>query len=223
MAFLPPIEMPVEMGFNQREFDIARLQQVSPGGAGFIQTIERAMPAWYAAFSTPPLRDDRYDEVRAFLDLLEGSMNTFLCWDPRRAMPRAYQNLPTTANPWSASGQNVRMLNADYANSRVSFDRMAPGAIITAGDYFSVLYQNCWYLFRSTATVVADSSGFALVPCKPRPDIKGSVGGAINTDLRYRRACFEAKIIGGIKEDDSVESYPRISFKAFQFYNRTGP
>lgn len=212
-----PLEFPQLMGFSSRRFQIGNFQQITPGGRGFLQTIERSRPWWVAEYETPPLSPDRYNEVTAFLDELQGSMETFLAYDPRRPMPYAYRNLSVSSDPWVQVGQVApRATAANYAASTLTLDRMANGAVITKGDYISFLVGYVWYLFRATETVAA-AANTATVKVKPRPF--GITGLPVN--IRYRRACAQMKILGGYTEQDSVDSFPAVSFKAVQFLDRS--
>lgn len=223
MAFPSPVELPDTLGFSSRTFDIGRYQQVSPGGTLFPQTIDRSEPAWFADLTTPPMRLPRYNEVRAFLDELEGSTGSALWWDPRRGMPSAYQTLPVTADPWTLVGTATpRVTAVNYTASTLTLDQLATGAIISLGDYISFLIGTVWYLYRITQGGVVTGTNTIIVKVKPRPNLL--VGFAtLPVAVRYRRAPFEGKIVGAIKEDDSVESFPRVTFKVMQFANRVLP
>jgi hypothetical protein len=217
MAIANPIEIPTGLVFNRKTFQLGHKQQISPGGAGFIQTIDRMTPTWFAEYSSPPLKPARYDQAIEFFLKLEGSMETFLAYDPRRIMPRAYSDLPVSSDPWTLIGQVApRVTTYNFANSTISLDRLENGAVITAGDYISFLIGNIWYLFRAQTTVVAAGNA-AVVTVKPRPALVGT----LPVNIRYRRACAQMKIIGGVREDDSMDSHPSFSFKAYQFINRT--
>jgi hypothetical protein len=209
------LEIPAAMGFNSKVFDIGHFQQNNPSGdVGFIQTINRSSPAWVAEYTTPGLVGDAYNETRSFLDLLEGSMNTFLAYDPRRPMPYAYRTMSTASTPW---GVTPRIIGQDYANSLIALDQMAPGAMVTKGDYISVKVGDIWYLFRAQQTRNADGSGgIGNLLVKPRPQIVSLVA----TTIRYQKACIEMKMIGDAEETDSVESFPSFRFRAGQFTRR---
>lgn len=212
------IEIPTTVGFRSRNFDIGRQQQMTPSGSGFIQTIDRTSPAWFATYRTPPLAGQIYNDAISFLDKLEGSIGTFMGYDPRRVMPFAYRNLPVGSNPWLRPGQTaVRVVAQDYAASTLNLDRLATGAIVTNGDLISFLVGNIWYLFRATETKAADAGGLVTgLHVKPRPNIVGLT----TAEVRYQKAACEMKIIGKIKETDSVDSFPVLEFNAAQFVNR---
>lgn len=221
MALATPLEIPPTTGFNSKVFDIGDYQQIGAGSpSGFVQTYQRSEPLWYAEYTTPPLNDTRYDEFIAFKLALEGAMETFLAYDPRRPMPRAYQNLSTTSDPWTQTGQTApRCTVMDYTASTLTLDRLQNGAVITSGDYIAFQVGLIWYLFRAQTGATA-AGNTATIIVKPRPHL---FSGALPVNVRYRKACCQMKIMGGIKEDDSVDSFPKFSFKAFQFLDRSTP
>jgi hypothetical protein len=209
------LEIPAAMGFNSKVFDIGHFQQNNPSGdVGFIQTINRSSPAWVAEYTTPGLVGDAYNETRSFLDLLEGSMNTFLAYDPRRPMPYAYRTMSTVSTPW---GILPVVGDQDYANSRIALAGFIAGAVITKGDYLSAKVGDIWYLWRSTQNYTASGGETFWLTVKPRPQIIGLVS---NTTIRYQKACIEMKMIGDAEETDSVESFPSFRFRAGQFTRR---
>lgn len=212
------LSMPALLGFKSKVFDLMHKQQVTPiGSGGFIQTIERTTPFWSAKYTTPPLRDTRYDETIAFLDSLEGAVNPFYAFDPRRVMPRAYASSPIASDPWTQTGQTAPRVTAFSFNlATITLDRLQNGAIITKGDYISFKVGNIWYLFRSmdTFTVVAN---VATLHVQPRPNLVGTLPVAIV----YRQAGISMKMVGGYQEDDSVDTFPAFTFAAVQFSDRT--
>jgi len=209
------LEIPTGVGFNSKEFRLVTKQQITPV-AGFIQTANRTNPFWIAQYTTNPLRDTQYDAAIAFLDQLQGSMNTFLAYDPRRPMPRAYQTQTVASDPWTQSGQpNPKLVSSDYTASTLSLSAVAAGAVFTSGDYISFQYNNIWYLFRIAVTAVAGGTTITLSVNPPPPTIAATA----NLVIRYRKACAEMKMIGNYKETDSVDGKPVLSWNAAQFLN----
>jgi len=217
-------EFPSGLVFNSKIFRPRHFQQNNPIGQGFNQTLDRTIPQWYAEYTTPPLADTRYDQAIAFLASLKGMTNTFLGWDPRRPMPRAYQTLSTAADPWTQTGYSSPAVGTiDNANSFITLNQMQNGAVVTSGDYFSFQLNSIWWLFRvigfsgSSAQSVAASGNSITVKVDPVPVV--STPGSL-TPVRYRKACCEMKMIGDYNETDQVDSKPILSFKATQFINR---
>jgi hypothetical protein len=211
-----PIEIPTIVGFESIEFEPIRRQSISPGGAGALQVSDRMTPMWSGDFKTPPLIGAPYNEMKAFLDDLEGALNPFLGYDPRRKMPYAYRHLSIANDPWTQTGQAApRVTATSFANSTVTIDRLQNGAIITKGDYISWYDGVAWWLYRigANATVSGNS---VTIKVGPRP--KSLVGGPYA--IRYRKACCAMKIIGGYTAPESVSSPTIITFKGFQFINK---
>lgn len=219
MASPEPLELPTTLGFNSKVFDLNLLQQLSPSGRGYIQALDRTTPMWIAEYQTPGLRDHVYDAAISFLMRLDGSMNTFLGYDPRRPMPRAYQHMSIASDPWTGAGFDAPLVDDfDYEFSTISLSQMAPGAVITSGDYVSFKYLGIWYLFRAMSSAIADPSGGATIEVRPRPYMPDTFTSA---EVRYRRACCEMKMIGRYEEKDNVEENPSFFFRAVQFINRS--
>lgn len=208
-------EMPSLMGIRGRSFKPAHAQQLSAVGTqGFIQTINRTSPFWVAEYTTAPLAAENWNEAITFLDSLEGAMNSFLAYDPKRVMPFAYKEQAVGAAPWgtpSISGFN-------YAASTLNITGFISGRTVTKGDYISAQIDGVWYLFRSMQTRSTGGGAIADLIVRPRPNIMNFTA----TLIRYQRACAEMKMIGGYSEEDSVEGFPTLSFRASQFANRAG-
>lgn len=207
------IELPIPAPFSSAVLDIGYKQEITAAGSGFIQTFDRMIPMWYGEFRTPPLRGERYRSFESFLDDLEGAKNTFLAYDLRKIMPYAYSNVSYFNDPWGSPETN----GYNPILGTFTLKGGVPNAVITQGDMFSVLVDNSWWLFRIKNTTAFDSGGAATLLVTPRPPV------AIVNDIpiRYRRACAEMKIIGGVSKGDSVDSNPTFSFKAFQYLDRT--
>ena len=213
MAF---IEIPSVVGFKEKSFDLGYKQQINPEGVGFIQTLDRLSPMWYAEYMTPPLAGTKLAEAQNFIDSLEGSMNTFLAYDPNKVMPYAYRTQPTTDDPWTQTGQPAPRITArDYALSTITLDRLQNGAVISKGDLISFNDSVSWHLFRCATDVVV-AGNTATLSVKPRPRTIVT----LPSNIRYRKACFEAKIIGGVTYKGDVNAPDSLSFKAVQFVNR---
>lgn len=213
-----PIEMPALFGTKDKKFQLGFRQQITPANGGFLQTIDRTTPMWWAEYATKPLFDEALNEVQAFLDQLEGSTYTFLGFDPSRIMPYAYQDLSTLSDPWTQPGQVAPRITAgSYLNSTLTLDRMASGAVISKRDYIAVYDAPAWRLFRVVSPGVANPAGQVTVGVTPRPKLTN-----LNIPIRYRRPGAEMKIIGDITETSSVGQGTSFSFRAVQYIEKVG-
>lgn len=213
-----PVELPDPLPVRSKVFDLMNYQQITPSGNGYIQTLERATPGWMAEYQSTPLRDERYNELIAFLDDLRGSENTFLAYDPRRPMPYAHRTESVTSHPWSTDGvTDPTVTGQDYETSTISLGQMKNGVTVTKGDLLSCKVGSVWYLFRALETKVAALNVVASLKVAPRPIF--TIGAPVA--LRYRRACCEMKMIGQYRTSDDVASYPTISWRAAQFMDRS--
>jgi len=214
-------EMPNPLPVSAKVFDLMRIQNVSPVNGGFFQTVDRITPLWTAKYQTPSLYPARDQAFQAFLDGLQGSVNTFLGFDPRRPKPYAYASFAYGVKPWEQSSNSTQIYSASNSASTITIHGLANGAVLTPGDYvswFNSSANNIWYLHRITVGATAASNS-ATVTVQP-PPIDISAGGA--NFARLERACAEMKIIGGIQKSDKVEDIgPTYSFSAVQFISRS--
>lgn len=209
-------EIPATVGFRDIVFEPLRRQQITPGGVGAVQTIERALPMWNAEYSTPPLVGTSLNDMIAFLDEREGAIHPFLAYDPRRVMPFAYKDQPITADPWTQTGQTApRITGTNYANSTITIDRLENGALLTKGDYVSFFDTVAWWLYRCQENKTV-SGNTVTIKVGPRPL---SIAAAYN--IRYRKACCAMKIIGGYEAPASVDTPTVFKFKAFQYIEKS--
>lgn len=205
-----PIEMPNPLPISSRTFSLLTDQLVTPvGTGGFQQVIQRAAPYWVAEYQSPPLRAERYQAMEAFLDSLEGSMNTFLGWDPRKPRPAAYMHLPAGSEPWGT----VTASSANYATSELLLQATSP-LKITKGDLIQVTIGNVIRLFRARNSPAENTTVGLTV--SPRPPTFTAAA----YPVRLTKPGAEMKMIGAPEWNDSVDTLPSVRFKAIQFIDR---
>lgn len=202
MAFEPPEFFPI----REKAFRLLHKQQVTPSGSGFIQTIERTLPKWYCEFETAPIdpKSIGYGGIVQYLELLEGSLNTFLAYDPRRPKPLYYMKN-------GGAPPATTITDIDYEESKIQLSGLAAGRL-TIGDYVSYQHGDIWRLYRC----INELDGDGWVSVKPRP-IEHS---GLPLTIRLERPVAEFKMLGDYVETDSVESFPTFRFSGFQFINR---
>jgi hypothetical protein len=202
------LELPVPHKIRAKRFRLLHKQQVTAIGGGFIQTIDRANPLWFCDFETAPIdpTTSAYSNWITFLESLEGAMNTFLAFDPRR--PRPLNNLLNhTSGP---SGVTITAMS--WTNGTVTLSGLT-GITLKAGDYISYQQGNIWRLYR----LVADRAGNGVVAVMPRPIEHTGLPLAV----RLEKPVAEMKMLGDYTEDDQVESFPVFKFTGYQFINRS--
>jgi hypothetical protein len=217
MALATPIEMPVPLRVKAKTFDLDHMQNISPVGAGFIQSIDRGPPMWYATYTTPELSPDAASVFQAFLDELEGSHGTFLAYDPRKPRPLSSMAV-LSGEPWVQTGQPAaRVINADYNAGTLQLDRLENGYVLRAGDYISFQRSNAWYLHRVKGSGATVASNGATVSVVPRPQTNTA-----DVTARLTRACCAMKMIGKPEVKDDVEQIgPMYTFNGVQFIDRS--
>lgn len=204
-----PLEMPAPLPVRSKTFDLFPQQVVTPIGGGFIQTIDRHQPVWVASWSTPPLRDERYNLMVAFLDSLEGAAQTFYGYDPRRPTPWAYRTLSIGSAPWGAA-----TITGGNHNTKELFINATASLTMTPGDYVSFRIGDIWYLFR--VQVGGTGTGINML-VNPRPP--SFVGQSY--PARLIRAGCEMKMTKGSSWQDAVDSNPQVSFNGIQYFERS--
>lgn len=202
-----PIEIPTPAPFNTKVFELRYKQNISSTEGGYIQTISRGAPVWYAEYTTPPLKALREQAFQAFIDKLEGSKNTFMGFDPKRTKPYAYLNGSSFGTP--------TITGSTPASNLLAMGGWSVGAIITPGDYISYQIGNRWYLHRVVTAAVANGSGVASVEVRPKPPVISST-----VTARMNRAGCEMKLIGAPDVKDSLSDGIVYSLKAVQFAER---
>lgn len=209
---MPAIEIPSLLGFKSRVFKLVHNQQVSAVNGGYSQTLERQIPTWYAEYETPPLNGNTYNDAIAFMESLEGSMNSFLGYDPRRMKPFGHPTVGLGGSPWGTP----TFTGYSTVNSTLTLTGFAANSKVSPGDLISFFDTKAWWLFRAVSSHTV-SGGPIDVTVKPRPQPAIQPG---PHTLRYMKPVVEMKMIGNYDEKDSVDSFPAITFKAAQFINR---
>lgn len=147
------IDMPSYPGFVSCRFGLQTNTQT------FISPLTRATQRlklggdrWLATYSLPYMNRTQASGWKAFLDLLEGGVNTFNAYDPDCLTPRGAGGGTPLVNGGSQTGSSL-ITDGWPANT----------IVLKAGDPFSV---NGEYK-RATADVLTNGSGQATIPFKP--------------------------------------------------------
>jgi hypothetical protein len=210
-----PVEMPNPLPVNAKTFDLGYIQDMTPVGAGFIQTIERSSALWMASYTTPPLSNIREQAFQAFIDSLYGAQGSFLGFDPRRPRPL---NSGASGSPWAATlGVQPTCTAASYADGQLAVSLLAVGFQFAPGDYVAFQRSNAWYLHRVIIPATVAGDGTVTLNVVPRPISSSTV-----VNCRFNRAACAMKIIGKVNKADKVlDSGPTYTFTAAQFIDRT--
>lgn len=183
-----PVELPNIPYLDGVMFEPELYQIADPAGGGAGQTFETFDPVWVSRYRVSgfPTREAR-DDVRGFLDGLEGMKTPVLTYDATRRVPRAYYDDAgqplASGSPWGAPSIS------GYSRSLKTFDLVGWTANIQlyTGDYISFQDTNSrWHLHRLTADALVSGTGTVTVAVTPRP-ARGLTHG--NAVLRIRDAC----------------------------------
>ena len=127
-------------------------QEYSGQATGVILAKDLRPRLWNISLTTVPMDQDDANDFLGRIEALDGSINTFLMYNPKRAYPRA--GLTTDA------GVTIASLNAD--GKQLSLTGLPVGATLQWGDMLGFQYgsPNSYGLYRIVGDpVVADSTG----------------------------------------------------------------
>lgn len=126
------ITMPTSMTFQEVQWGLETNSQItleSPLNRS-VQRIVLPGARWLATFTLPPMKEseDTFDDWKAFLMQLKGSVNTFQAYPPHRSTPKGVATGTPLVNGASQTGTS---LATDGWTAGVT-------GILKTGDYFSV-------------------------------------------------------------------------------------
>jgi len=154
MAVVYPLDdLLTGVKFAEQELDLMWRQEISTTGAGAIRAADVGDPVWMGRFQTVPLRREAARALKSRLDLLAGSLNTFLAWE-QPGLPRDHLD--------GAFGDAGRIDAINDDRVRIRLRNLDPGFSISRGDLFCFDYQAGGLkraLHRAGETAVADASG----------------------------------------------------------------
>lgn len=186
-----------------------RQQEMSGLGSGEFLTADLAPELWEAKCETAPMALADADQLEARFELLNGSANTFLLYNPRRMYPQADLDGSTLG----ASTVTISAIGTD--RNTVTLAGLPAGYVITLGDMFSVVYSTSRRaLIRFAASATASGAG-ALGPVEVRPLLRSGITTTLEIDLT--KPCCKVKLVPGSFAPQMVGTHEAvISFTARQ-------
>lgn len=186
-------------------------QEISTVGTGEILAAELGPSLWRADITTARLTHREAHEIRAMINLLDGSINTFYLYDPLGKYP--YGD-PTG----SIVGSNNVQLKAVNANRKeIQFKGLPAGYVLNIGDMVAHDYGSNptrRNLYQIAGTVTADVSGETGY-VEVRPHVR--TGSSSSDALYLKKPAAKMKMIPGSLEisNDTLTSHV-IRFQATQ-------
>lgn len=213
-------EMPLSCGAWRCEYEPIRREVANPRLAGDVDAFETATPRWGMRFSIEHPTNAQLQEWRAWLLSLRGGQGTFLAWDYKSPVPRAYMGDASSPAPFAST--QITAINA--ANRTISISGYAANGVLTAGDPISWFDGRNWVRVVATTTMTADGSGvISDIPVEPALQAHPGVSGyALPIDARLRYACCEMRINpDSISIPSDYTQGGTISFDAYQIVRRS--
>ncbi|WP_299937469.1 hypothetical protein [uncultured Nitratireductor sp.] len=158
-------------------FRLQRFEEMSGLGSGQFLTDELAPPLWSASVRVNAAFHDDGLEIQALLDTLDGSLHSFLFYDPRTAFPRLDPKGVLIA------GAAPVILSIEADNKSLRLGGLPAGYQLSRGDMLAFEYGENparRTLHRLSEPVVADAQG-ETAPFEVRPHFGpgAAAGGAV--------------------------------------------
>jgi len=158
-------------------FRLQRSEEYSGLSSGQILADEMAPPLWSAPVRLFPAFHDDGLETQALIDTLDGSMQSFLFYDPRAAFPRHDPD----GTLLGAATPTVHSLGAD--NKSIRIEGLPAGYRLSRGDMFALRYgadPERRSLHRLSVPVEAGGTGQTpLFEFRPHLETGAAAGAAV--------------------------------------------
>lgn len=169
------------------KWQLQRRDEVSGLGSGQILAAQLSPPLWTAPVTLAPMYHDEADQIQALIESLDGSINDFYLYNPRRAYPQA----DPTGTILGAATPTIAALGPD--NKSIQIQGLPNGYTLTAGDFLAFNYGSNPVrraLHRFVETGSANGSGSTPV-LEVRPHIRpGAVVGSVVTLIKPAARVF---------------------------------
>ncbi len=169
------------------KWQLQRRDEVSGLGGGQVLTAQLSPPLWTGSVTLAPLYHGEADQIQALIESLDGSLNDFYLYSPRRAYPQA----DPTGSILGAATPQIAALGPD--NKSIQLQGLPNGYKLTAGDFLHFDYgsnpvRRAFHRLMETGS--ANGSGTTPM-LEVRPHIRpGAVVGAVVTLIKPAARCF---------------------------------
>lgn len=203
------------------KFILERNDELNPTRGGAQISVDLGPALWTGEWSSPPLEEEDFGEVRAWFDTLAGDQQ-FYGYDSLREYPVRYRSgfggLTVDGNPFTGTAYLIEVAGNKV---EVVLSGLPIGFVLRPGDYFSFDYggvNQYRALHRISSAGVADSAGLMAVEVRPyiRPGWEDSGSPAARAVTFYRPSARMLVVPGSYDEQIPVNRYGSISFKAVQ-------
>jgi hypothetical protein len=179
-------------------------QEMSNQSSGAVLGKDLGPELWMADIQTTVMNDDDAARAQALIEALQGSQQTFWCYNTKRRYPK-------TDPTGSIVGSNTVKIKAVSGSYGLQLKGLPASYTLTVGDMISVAARYGYH--RVLETVTSDGSGdTATFSVASR--IRN--GEAVDDVVTLKIPTFLACIVPGSVDIQSDVKFTRISFKACQ-------
>jgi hypothetical protein len=184
-------------------------QETSGKGSGDLVVADLRPARWTANITTTNMSFDLFGRVSALIDALDGSIGTFLLFDPSHAYPLSDPD----GSVVGSSATKIKSVGSD--GKSLSLRGLPSGYVLTRGDMLQVTYASGRIALHRIieADVVADSSG-ETSEFKVRPKI--IAGMAANDVVNLKKPCAEFRMVPGTLDSNVTPFSGTLNFQAIQ-------
>jgi len=189
-------------------------QESSMTGGGEFLVADLAPRRWRADVTLIRMSHDDASEVQALVESLDGSINAFNLYDPRKMYPRSDPNGTLIAS-------STPIISSLSSNNKVlAISGLPEGYALSGGDMFSFLYgptPQRRALHRVVGSVTANSSGVAS-GVEVRPHFEPGV--ATGIELDFSKPACRVRMIPGSFDPGTARGMitEGMSFQAQQVF-----
>lgn len=197
------------LGLESATFHPSWGQEISGQASGQVRVKDLRPMLWRATLQTREFNHDDVSQVQADLMLMEGSLDTFYCYNPRRPYPQADPD-------GSLLGASTVLIHAIGGSNRtLRLSGLPIGYQITKGDFLSFDYGSpgSRALHIVNDTVAADGSGLTA-SFGVQPPIRP--GASVGLEVELVQPSGEFRIVPGSDRINTQGFFSTVRFEAVQ-------
>lgn len=195
------------MRVRQADFWLDVGQEYSGQGNGVIRGKDLRPALWKANITTRPMSISEAMDYQAMVESLDGSINTFYCYNPLRPNAKVGSFVDTSCQINSLGGDGKSL----------SLKGLPASQALNRGDLFHFDYTSgvtCRALHRVVESITANGSGVTGT-FEVRPAIR--TGAAVNNNVRFNKAAALMCLVPGTFQPANADLQTvQFSFSAQQ-------